>query len=227
MPSAISSRLRSSNLSLANFRNIRPRTTCLYSDGSKPTDSFVEHFVSKVISNIPPAFVIVNSFKYNEIFYEVPLPSSVQMNIAESEKIKHEAELESEARKKINEYLLQQKKDLVDNFIDSTVCNMRQYVKEICENVLGALNQRAYDENISKSTVNKIRTMIEKVHTLNFYDDKKIVELLNGLEIEVNKYKGQTNNGIIAGKLEEIVKASSGDYFEEEFNPTIDCLEIM
>ena len=69
--------------------------------------------------------------------------------------------------------------------------------------------------------------MIEKVQTLNFYDDDKIAQLLNSLEIEIGKYKGETNNGMVAEKLKEIVEVSSKDYFEEEFNPTIDCLEVI
>ena len=49
------------------------------------------------------------------------MPSTVERNIAESKRIKEESALESEARKKINEHLIKQKKNLIDNFIDSTV----------------------------------------------------------------------------------------------------------
>ena len=199
----------------------------LYHNSENPTENFVCSFVDNIISYIPSPFKLTNSFKYEIVYYEIPLPSSVQRDIENVKRIREESELESKARKKVSEYFVEQKKTVIDGFLESTVCSMRDNVKTICESVLASLQKNAYQTHIPKNSINRLKIMIEKVRKLNFYDDKQITLLLNSLELEIGKYKGEMDKNVVKETLEKIVEESSTEYFPDDFDPAIESLKII
>jgi len=199
----------------------------LYHDSENPTENFVCSFVDNIVSYIPSPFKLINSFKYDTVYYEIPLPSSIQRDIENVKRIREESELESKARKKVSEYFVEQKKTVIDGFLESTVSTMRDNVRTICESVLASLQKHAYNEHISKTSINRLKIMIEKVRKLNFYDDKQITLLLNSLELEIGKYKGEMDKNVVKETLEKIVEESSTEYFPDDFDPAIESLKII
>ena len=60
----------------------------------------------------------------------------------------------------------------------------------------------------------------------NFYDDKEIGRLISDLELELEKVSDDRDSEIIKEKLQDIVKAAENEFMPEDFDPTIDYLEM-
>jgi len=202
-------------------------------DGGGPTESFIENFVSKVISKVPTREDIISSFKYETTYFIIPMPSIIEDNIATAQETRRQTEmshfnnqLEIDTKRRIADEYVQRKKELIDGFLESTVKNMRQYVAELCEGVLESIGKKAKVDKITLRDINKLKKMIKKVGYLNFHDDTDIATLLNDLEIEIDKFKGERDDKIVVGKLKEIVDAGTKEFIPDNFNPAISYLEV-
>jgi hypothetical protein len=200
---------------------------------SPPTGSFVENFVSNIIDKIPSSGDIVASFKYNVTYFIIPMPSFVEENISKAEEIRREAqmadfndEMERETKRRIAEEYITRKKELIDGFLESTVSTMRQYVRDLCDSVLQSISKKAETTKVTTRHVNKLKGMIKKVRFLNFYDDEEITELINSLETELEKIKGERDDGVIVDKLKEISDTGKKKFIPKRFNPAISVLEV-
>ena len=201
-------------------------------DAGEAPQSYIDEFVSRVISRIPSRNDIVKTFKFRVTFFIIPMPSLIAEDLAKADKIErdndlknHELQLEKETKEKIAKDYLQRKSELVDSFLEATVSNMRSYVGDLCDNVLLSLTN-GVSKDIKRSQIKKIKGMIDKVRILNFYDDKEIRIQLNELETEVDKFKGARDKGVIMQKLQDIVDIGTENYLPDEYNPAISSLEI-
>ena len=205
----------------------------LYPDKGEPTLAFIEDFTSKIVSKIPSQLDLVDSFRYDFTYFIIPMPSFVQNNIAEAERIKTQAsmekfnsELEKETKQKISEEYIKRKKELIDNFLESTVYHLRSYVSELCDAVLQSMKQQIETDQVSFMQIKRLKVMMKKVKLLNFYDDAEITTLLNGLNLEIEKMKGETDKNTIMRKLAEIVEVSKTEYLPSDTNSAISFLDI-
>ena len=201
-------------------------------DTAGPTPAFVEDFVTKIISKIPPREEVVSSFKYDVTYFIIPMPSFVEEDLAKATKIRiqseseqHNAELERETKRRISEDYINRKRELIDGFLKSTVVHMRKYVGEICDGVLQSIGKTSAVNGLTIDGVNKIKAMIKKVKLLNFYDDSEVSGLLNQLEGEMEKIKGEMDENAIVSKLKEVVEISNKEFVPKNFNPSISVLE--
>jgi len=201
-------------------------------DKNGATPSFIENFVDKIIAKIPSREDIVSSFKYDATYFVIPMPSFIEENIARAEQIKRqeesakfESDLEKQTKRRISEEYIKRKKELIDGFLESTVLNMRKYVAELCDAVLISMSRRGY-VRVTNHHLNRLKDMIKKVKFLNFYNDKEVTDLTRGLELELDKIKGETNQDAIADKLREIADAVKKEYVPKNFNPSISVLEV-
>lgn len=207
--------------------------TRLYPDGGDATQSFISGFVNKVIAKIPDRATIMSNFKYDTTYFVIPMPSIIEENLsrARKEERKREMEeftskLEKETREKVAKAYLDRKQDLIDGFLESTVVKLRKYVAELCESVLASLGQESKKREVSRVHRERIKRTIEKVKTLNFYDDKELLSLLNNLETEVDKFKGERDNNQIICTLQNIVDVAKAEFTPDDFNPSISSLDI-
>jgi len=196
------------------------------------TSSFIEDFVDKIIVKIPPREDIVSSFRYDATFFIIPMPSFVADNIAKAEQIKRqeemaqlESDLEKTTKRRISEEYIKRKKELIDGFLESTVLGMRKYVSELCDDVLLSINKKGRSR-ITSRHINKLKEMIKKVKLLNFYNDKEMSDMVKGLDLELDRIKGELNQDVVVGKLREIVDASKREYLPKNFNPSIGILDV-
>lgn len=189
-----------------------------------PPRSFLEHFTSRIISKIPSREEIVLSFKYETIFFSIPLPSLVEEEIIKIEKImmereqiveEHEQKLQS--KRMIAEEYRVRKREMIDSFLESTVCCLRQNISELADHIYSTLQKD--EKDISITHVKKIKRMISNVKCLNFHNDKEMEDILSELEIEVSKYKGDRDKNIISKKLSNLVDLAKEEYTPDGFNP--------
>lgn len=197
------------------------------------TESFIEDFVSKVLSRIPPREDIVESFKYDITYFIIPMPSFIEENVARAEEIRESArqkaldgELEESTKRHITEEYRKKKEELIDSFLKSTVQELRKYVGELCDSVLSSLGQHAQSGDVPDRLERKLKDMIKKVRHLNFHEDKEVNRLLNELESEMDKFEGERTAEAISDKLKEIVQVTSEDLEPEDFNTAIGYLEV-
>jgi len=200
---------------------------------SNPPESFLEEFCHKVISKIPTREEITSSFKYQVTYSLILLPSLIQEDKMKADKIKRENEmeelkssLEKETRRRISEEYMRKKSELIDGFLKSTVSSMREYVVELCDEVLKSLGRYSSTDDIREYHSRRLRKMIEKVKMLNFYDDKDIDRLLQELEVELNQFKGKRSNQTVSNKLREIIETAKKDFMPPNFNPAVEYLEV-
>jgi len=205
----------------------------LYPDGGNATQSFISGFVNKIVAKIPDRATIMSNFKYDTTYFVIPMPSIIEENLsrARKEERKREMEdftarLEQNTKEKVARAYLDKKQDLIDGFLESTVVNLRKYVSELCESVLSSLGNESKKREISRSHRERIKKTIEKVKTLNFYDDKEMMDLLNNLETEVDKFKGERDHDQIICTLQKIVDVTKDEFTPDDFNPSISALDI-
>ena len=80
--------------------------------------------------------------------------------------------------------------------------------------------------DVTKRQRDRIRNIVKKVKLLNFHDDTEISQMLIDLEIEVDKFKGERDKGIIVDKLQKISDLSKEEFLPANFNPIISDLEV-
>lgn len=197
------------------------------------TDAFVHSFVSKIVNEIPPVEEIVSSFKYDSSYLIIPMPSFIEADIAKAKQIRLDSEmaefksdLEKSTKERIANEYVSKKTELIDGFLNSTVTSMRKYVGDLCESVLTAIGKKSQMNDVSMQYIKKLKKMMEKVRLLNFHNDKEITALLNGLETEIDKFKGERNKNIIVEKLAEIVDTATKEITPKNFNDVIGYLEV-
>jgi len=199
--------------------------------GSKPTASFLENFTARIVDKIPSREEIVASFKYDTIFLNIPLPSFIQEDIAKAEQTiinrgmaAEQARLDIQTKEIIAQEYREKKKELVESFLDSTVSFLRHHIAELADHTYQVLQR--HEKDINMMHVKKIKNMISQVRNLNFHDDKEISTILNDLETEVDKYKGERDKLVVQNKLQELVDLAKEEYLPESFNPIVDFVEI-
>jgi hypothetical protein len=203
----------------------------LYPNDSEAPASFLENFTSRITDKIPTCDKIVSSFRYETIFFNIPLPSFIQQDIAKAEQVvidrekaANEALIEMETKRVIAEEYREKKKELIDGFLESTVTFLRHHISELATHTYQVLQRHEKDVNMTH--VKKINRMISQVRNLNFYKDEEVEAILNDLEAEVSKYKGERDKVIIQTKLRELVDLAKEEYLPEGFNPIIDIMDI-
>ena len=218
------------------YRNIaRDTWNRLYpNDNNNPPESFIEDYVSKIVSKIPNRMDLQNTFSYKVTYFQIPLPSFVEENLKKTEEIHLQREqqqvasqLEIEAKRRITEEYIQKKQEYVDGFLSSTVSSMRGYIAELCDSILENIYKTDKESiDIPKKQREKIKTLIRKVNLLNFYNDPDILTMTKELELEVNKFKGERNKNIVAEKLQKFIEIKDNDFIPTDYNPLISGLEL-
>jgi hypothetical protein len=205
----------------------------LYPEGkSGPTLSFIDSFTSNVIKKVPSREEIASKYSVNVTYSMISMPSVLENDIAEAKKIKFKSEMEKyrlELEKKTKERLaneyVESRKQLIDSFLQATVIDMRKYISELCDSVLESIGKSRTVDRVKSQHINKLKKMIKKVHMLNFQNDQEISKLLNDLETEMDKFKGERSDDIIVEKLKQISTIGSQEFMPSDFNPAISYLE--
>jgi hypothetical protein len=204
----------------------------LYPDDIQPPSaSFLQNFTSRIVDKIPNREEIVASFKYETTFFKIPLPSFIQEDIARIENIVLESEMkardhlrELETKEIIANEYRERKKELIDGFLNSTVDHLRHHIAELADHTYAVLQRN--EKDITLTHVKKIKKMIAQVKNLNFYNDEEIHDILNSLDAEVSKYKGERDKKVISTKLRELVNLGKQEYMPKGYNPIINVMDI-
>ena len=148
-------------------------------------NSLITEFKRSIIS----AEEFVKTFEYDTYFTFIPLPSIVQKDIKEKEKLEQEIELqksESVMQHTILEETMKKKSEHIDEFIQATAGALSSSTERIISEVRIAIGENG-EKEVSKRVKNKLLKLIKTYRSLDFFQEDRILSDLNNLEIDLNK----------------------------------------
>jgi len=154
-------------------------------------DSFEKDYLNKIKESIISAEKFRASFEYECFYSFIPIPSEIQKDLLEVESLenqKEEVSKEREIRKIVIADTADLKSKYIDQFLESTVGGIRSMVARVIEDVRDGIDRNENNPTIGKSRT-KLLKMIKKIRMLDFYDDAEIQDLLNKLQLDLNKDK--------------------------------------
>ena len=112
---------------------------------------------------------------------------------------------------------------MIEDFLEATVKGMRGKISEFCEEALIGM-MRCKTPDISKVTSDKIRKFIDYIRSINFQNDSEIENMLDELNRELEKFKGERSKDNIIKNLQDIVDLAKKE-FTPEINSFSECFE--
>ena len=202
----------------------------IYPNKGEAPRHFVTNFSTKMIQKIPPKRELMDSFRYNVTFLQIPIPSQFEHEIEKTKKAIRESEendlkhkKEMEAKLKIQNYYESEMKSNVDDFVESTVDHLRSHVREMCSSILSSIQGKS---SMNKSNFVKLRQLVDKIKNVNFFEDTEIDNLFKNLDKEINKPYQYRNLQTINALVSEIHEESIKELDFKEINPIMNSIEI-
>jgi len=171
-----------------------------------PYEEFEKQYIDEIRSSIISAEQFRASFEYDLFFSFIPIPSEVQKNLLEAESLESEREeigKEREIRKIVIEETAELKTKCIEQFLESTVGEIRGTVVRVIEEVKSGLDRGNDSPTIGKSRT-KLLKMIKRIRMLDFYDDSEIQNLLARLENDLEKDKEDRSEDEVIKTLKEL-----------------------
>jgi hypothetical protein len=137
-------------------------------------EEFREEYTQRALRLFPDEQTIRNSFYFEYELAYVPLSSELVAEEARRAEIVRNQQLREELRRHVYE----RKKEEVDRFLTDVVQRLRSIVYHT---VSSALNQVRRGK-VPRSTVEKLRNLVERVSALNVYGDAEIERAIRELE---------------------------------------------
>jgi len=176
---------------------------------------YEKYFISKIEEEIIDPNSFRESFKYNTIFYCIPMPSDIEKDVCEAKKIENEKEIsdhEKEMKKRLVENLNSFRQEHVENFLESTVGQIRKSILTIVKDVRKSLSNDP-DQCLSRgANRKKLLNMIDNISSLNFYNDDQVQKILNTLKEDLTKNKSVRSDREIDETLKDIECIVSLEY---------------
>lgn len=167
---------------------------------------FEETILNEVKSSIMTSEAFYNTFKYDSIFYYIPIPTQVQSEMFMAEKIMDERDQiqkEVEMRDFVHKETMKKKSEQIESFLNETVFRIREMMMSIISEVKTAV---ALDRSSAATgkTRSKLLKMIEKVRKVDFFSDEDIQNALDKLQIDLEKENEYRSEDEIMRSLEEL-----------------------
>jgi hypothetical protein len=180
---------------------------------------------------MPGRMELADKYYYDTTYYSIPLPAFIASSIAKADEIMRENEkqnqqaiLDAETREIVEHEYRTRKREMIDNFLSSTVCAIRYHIKELCESIITYVTVSG--KKINKSHCRRIDNLINQVRLLNFYDDKEMEGVMNDLKRQVANFYRDKDDQIIVRSLRRLVDVVSDEYIPEDFVPAFDFLDL-
>ncbi|MGH2505872.1 MAG: hypothetical protein ACRDHZ_00395 [Ktedonobacteraceae bacterium] len=203
-------------------------------------ESFIQHFRTNLIAcHIKPAEEFAESFVYEERFNCIQLDGLVinREKIEEPETWLSEQGAKQAAALKRRELLLEmerdlvsqaraQKKNMIDQFLESLLIQTRTITYDAVTSVLASIQR---EETLQGRPVIQLKALIEKIQQLNFYQDNDIDRMLTSLHSIIEKPAKERDLAEIQRQLRAIATLSRATVLalgdeaprtEKEINPT-------
>lgn len=198
------------------YRNLRQLSPDL---ASMSETSFVEGFVKRVLVMVPPRQTVRESFRFEWDIYYIPLPSLLEQDMAEAERVKqealqlrHEADLarqrdyqqlqaEREMARAVAEHAQAQKTELIDQFMKDVVVQMRQLIYGATVDVLESMRR---NEHLHPRSITQLRNLVSQIQGLNFFGDRDVDQMVNRIRLQLDQAPEARNPGTVRAVMTDI-----------------------
>lgn len=169
-------------------------------------EKFEENILKEVKNSIMTSETFYKSFQFDNIFFYVPVPTQVQDEFYEAEKIaseRDELKKEVEMRDFVHKETMRRKSEQIEAFLNETVLKIRGMMMSIIEEVKVAVELDRSCVSTGKSRT-KLLNMIEKVRKVDFFSEEEVQNALDKLQIDLEKDKEYRSEDEIIRSLEEL-----------------------
>lgn len=143
-------------------------------------DAFVADYVARAMALYPSAEQIHNSFYFEYTVTYVPLSRELLAEEARRADIVRNQQL----REELTRHLVRRKREEIDGFVTDVVRHLRAMVYEAVTSALASLRKGT---TLSPRTMNRLRTLIDRVRLLDVYGDAEIEARLRQLEAALGR----------------------------------------
>lgn len=185
-------------------------------------DEFEKRLLKDIQNKMHSPESFRKSFEFETIYYFIPSITEVgeELKIAgEQEKEIQSIQKELEMKEFIQEETKKQKTELIEKFLESTVGKIREMILEIIGGVKEGIESGKSVS--SEKTRKKLIAMIDKIRILDFYNDEKIRDLIDKLQLDLEKDKEYRSDDEIMKSLEDLeiaTRAGIGDLLKGRIN---------
>ena len=182
----------------------------LYDQSAIAPNEFISNFVNQCISKIPAPSIVGQTFRYQERYSYVPLLQQV------SNYLKEETEAEKEMKLAVTKEMENQKKEMVSDFLADVSSSLRIMIFEACAKVQEGIIK---NDKLLPSSATRLKNIIEKVGSLNFYNDQQVDNMITDIKNNLVQYESSSTkdvksisdaiNGVLqtcASQVDQIVK---------------------
>jgi hypothetical protein len=177
----------------------------LYPNQGEATESFIEDFSNKIISSIPNESQIISSFKFETVYYTIPMPLLIK------EDFKDLDVLEKTIKTQIRDEYIGRKQELIDEFLEDIVMGLRNKTARLCKDLLIFL-ARTKTSEITMAQRNRIQWIVKRINAVNFQNDVEICGLLNEIVLEANNFDKVRDKNVVVAKLNKIIEICKNDF---------------
>lgn len=149
------------------------------SDDKAQAERFAEDLCDRVLSRIPDAETIKQSFYFAVTPYHIPLPSEFEQDLLQEARARDERDVEAhrqrlliEMNREVADHYREKKTEMIDGFLKAVVGQMGSLVHEVAVNVQASI-EKNNGHLIGRSAL-QLKNLIERVEVLNFMDDARI-----------------------------------------------------
>jgi len=174
----------------------------------------------------PEHFVF--TFDYEVFFTYIPLPSVIQKDLLEQEKLRLEQEQltsEAEMNERVREEILKKKSEHIDEFLQATAGAIGESTKRILDEVRIAIGENG-EKEVSPSIKKKLLKLIKTVRSLDFFQEDNTVNALNKLEVDLNSTKEEKKTFNSIKESVDAFEKSAKSMFNEWIYGRINMIEI-
>lgn len=200
---------------LEEYSKYFDRFYAVYEDKMKSKSLTLESFKKQMMASIEKSILssdeFYSSFYYDAFYFYIPIPSIIEKEKLETEKIKAEIEV-VETEKKMRESLMKEyvekKSKYIDQFVLATAGQIRETILETVKQIRDGIENN-FNGRITPGIKNKILDMIGTMKFLDFYDDYEIRNVMDKLKIDLEKPKEFRWTGEILEGLKQIERNAS------------------
>ena len=160
---------------------------------------FVEAYVAKISSLIPPADTIRASFSWEEDLDYIPMPSTVEADLQLREQIQQRRQVDAEESRQmaamnrdLAQHARRQKQEQIDGMLGHIRRQMLERIYETTSEMTSKLNE---NPAITGAQVHSLKTLIAQVQQMNFMGDGEVDQKIGALENLLTSRGNANGNG--------------------------------
>jgi len=189
-----------------------------YDSEAQVPENYTETFISRCLEQIPSPDDMRRSFRYEEVYTYIPLPSQL--------KIQQSGSPEDMMRRQVAQVMNNHKQEMVADFLAEINASLRETVIQVCQSVRDSIKR---NDRLVPRSVMGLRNLLSKLERLNFHDDDQLTKMMNDIRSEIDKPADKRDIPNLDAVLSEVLDSCREQIQEiESWRPSrYEALELV